>query len=122
MGLSVVLFIFFFFRKLHVLSKNDEYKQNKPWFLLYVLGVPIFLTFSAILIDMTNVVPEQYKPNLGGKTCFVSADPIPKIIYFIGVEWYEFGLNLIFCILTALNLKAAQKEKSKVIKSSNKFG
>jgi Na+/H+ antiporter NhaC len=81
---------------------------------IYAFGVPIFLTFFAVVADTTEIVPEFYRPWIGIDRCWVQNNKAVEAIYVYGPILIIIIVNITFFATTAYKIYRVQKETKMV--------
>lgn len=78
-------------------------KRRYLYYALYAWIATLFASLPALVLDNTDLVPFEYRPNVGIKRCWLSGTPA-FLIYFNGPVGLILFANLIFFILTVWTL------------------
>lgn len=90
------------------------------YYCLYGWGMPILLTILKITLQYTNIVPQEYRPNIGTKTCFFDTDKrIVEFIYLYSIILAVVLANTFFFIVTAYRIIKVQRETLAVTAEAN---
>lgn len=78
----------------------------------YAFGVPIAFTFLVYIIDSTSFVPENFRPRIGERRCFIIGSWIVEAIYVYIPISIILIVNIVLYSVTALTIHRVQRETS----------
>lgn len=78
----------------------------------YAFGAPLTITIIEYLLNITEVLPEKFRTNIGNKTCLVtqSSDSHAALIYIYLPIIITISINIAFYAITAYKIYRVQKE------------
>lgn len=94
---------------------NLAAKHNFKFYCLYAWGMPVLLTTLTLIVQYTNGVPDDFKPNIGQGTCFLnSSNAWAEFIYLYSILIVLICSNITFFVITAVRIQRVQRETSSI--------
>lgn len=84
------------------------------YYVLYAFGCPILITTIVYLIDIFQLVPEGFLPNIGKRRCWMQDKRVVEAIYVYFPISIIMITNIILYSITAYKIWVVQKETSVV--------
>jgi G protein-coupled receptor Mth (Methuselah protein) len=95
--------------KVGMTSRGSD-KKRFLFYCLYAFGVPILFIFIVYIIDSTEFIPKDYRPEIGLFRCYIKTSTLAESIYVYIPISIILLINIALYSITAMTIYRVQKE------------
>ncbi|XP_055537393.1 G-protein coupled receptor Mth2-like isoform X1 [Wyeomyia smithii] len=100
-------------------AKSTERKKF-ALYSLYAWGCPVLIVTLALVMDHTELVPVNFRPQVGVKRCLLQEDKYVEFMYLYLPMLLLVFANVIFFVITAIRIIKIQRETSMIRRGDSK--
>ncbi|XP_053686623.1 G-protein coupled receptor Mth2-like [Sabethes cyaneus] len=116
--LNVMSFdIYWTFREIRAVLTNS--RKKFALYSLYAWGCPVLIVTLALVMDYTELVPANFRPQVGVKRCLLQEDKYVEFLYLYLPMLLLVFANVMFFVVTAIRIISIQQEVSTVMRGDS---